>query len=237
MAMWAIGPPSLQNETVRLVAATMPESAAHVKTVRLVSPVRMIALMPDPSRRSERSRRAILTAAMELVREVGYRKLTIEAIAARAGVGKQTIYRWWPSKAAVVLDGVLAAVNEDPHDLSLPDTGDVAADLRGVVRAIVAELDDPELSGTTRALTVEMQDDPEFAEMVRERLLGPQLRAIADRLRAAQEAGQLRADVDPAVAVELVIGPLYHRWLLRTAPLTPDYADTVTGLALRALAP
>jgi AcrR family transcriptional regulator len=192
---------------------------------------------PDPSRRSERSRRAILTAATDLVHEVGYRKLTIEAIATRAGVGKQTIYRWWPSKGAVVLDGILAAVNENPDDLSLPDTGDVAADIRGVVRAIVAELADPTLSGTTRALMTEMQDDPEFADMVRERLLGPQLQAIADRLRTAQRAGQLRADLDLPVAVELLVGPLYHRWLLRTAPLTEAYADTVTELALRAASP
>jgi AcrR family transcriptional regulator len=191
---------------------------------------------PDPTRRSERSRRAILTAATDLVREIGYRKLTIEAIAARAGVGKQTIYRWWPSKGAVVLDGFLAAVNENPDDLSLPDTGDVAADIRMVVRAIVAELADPALSGTTRALMSEMQDDLEFADMVRERLLGPQLAAIADRLRAAQHAGQLRADLDLSVAVELLVGPLYHRWLLRTAPLTEAYADAVTDLALRALA-
>jgi AcrR family transcriptional regulator len=192
---------------------------------------------PDASRRSERSHRAILTAATDLVHEVGYRRLTIEAIAARAGVGKQTIYRWWSSKGAVVLDGFLAAVNEDPDDLSLPDTGDISADLRGVVRAIVDELADPKLSGTTRALMTEMQEDPEFADMVRERLLGPQLRAIADRLRAAQQAGQLRADLDLPVAVELLVGPLYHRWLLRTAPLTEAYADTVTDLALRALAP
>jgi hypothetical protein len=72
---------------------------------------------------------------------------------------------------------------------------------------------------------------------VLERLLGPQLQAIAERLRAAQDAGQLRADLDLAVAVELLVGPLYHRWLLRTAPLTEEYADTVTELALRALAP
>jgi AcrR family transcriptional regulator len=196
-----------------------------------------VSSRPDPARRSERSRRAILTAAAELVHEVGYRRLTVEAIAARAGVGKQTIYRWWPSKGAVVLDGLLAAVNEDPDDLSLPDTGDVAADLRLVVRAIVAELTDPRLSGTSRALMVEMQEDTGLAEEVLERMLRPQLAALADRLRAAQDAGQLRSDLDLAVAVELLVGPLYHRWLLRTAPLTEDYADTVTDLALRALAP
>ncbi|MHA6624566.1 TetR/AcrR family transcriptional regulator [Pseudonocardia sichuanensis] len=192
--------------------------------------------MPDPTRRSERSRHAILTAAHELVGEVGYRKLTIEAIAARAGVGKQTIYRWWPSKGAVVLDAMLATVS-DPADLALPDTGDVDADLRGVVHAIVAELADPTLSGTSRALMIEIQEDPGLAESMVERILGPNLAAIADRLRAAQDAGQLRRDLDLSVAVEMIVGPLYHRWLLRTAPLTPAYADTVTDLALRALAP
>jgi AcrR family transcriptional regulator len=225
-----------QNETVRLATISMQATRAPCQddASRLVSPYAR-PVPPDASRRSERSRRAILTAATDLVHEVGYRKLTIEAIAARAGVGKQTIYRWWPSKGAVVLDGFLAAVNENPDDLSLPDTGDVATDLRAVVRAIVAELADPTLSGTTRALMIEMQDDAEFSGMVLDRLLGPQLRAIADRLRAAQDAGQLRADLDLTVAVELLVGPLYHRWLLRTAPLTEAYADTVTDLALRAM--
>jgi AcrR family transcriptional regulator len=190
-----------------------------------------------PTRRSDRARNAILAATVELIAEVGYRKLSIEAIAARAGVGKQTIYRWWPSKGAVVLDGLLAAANDDPDDLALPDTGDVATDLRGVVRAIVAELADPQLSGTTRALMIEIQENVELADAVVERMLGPQMQAIADRLRSAQHAGQLRADLDLPVAVELLIGPLYHRWLLRTAPLTEAYADTVTDLALRALAP
>ncbi len=195
-----------------------------------------MASTPDPTRRSERSRRAILTAAAELVHETGYRKLTIEAIAARAGVGKQTIYRWWPSKGAVVLDGLLAELS-DPDDLSLPDTGDVEADIRLVQRAIVAELADPKLSGTSRTLMVEMQEDPQLAEDMLERLLRPQLGAIADRLRSAQDAGQLRADLALPVAVEMLVGPLYHRWLLRTGPLTDEYADTVTDLALRALAP
>ena len=65
---------------------------------------------PDPTRRSERSRQAILTATADLLGEVGYSKLAVEAIAARAGVGKQTIYRWWPDKGAVVLDAYLALV-------------------------------------------------------------------------------------------------------------------------------
>jgi AcrR family transcriptional regulator len=195
-----------------------------------------MAHSPDPARRSERARKAILSAATELVHESGYRKVTIEAIAARAGVGKQTIYRWWPSKAAVVLDGFLATVG-DPDNLALPDTGDVAADLGAVVRATVAELADSQISGMTRSLMFEMQDDPNLADNLIDRVLGPQLAAFADRLRAAQEAGQLRPDLDLGAAVEMFVGPLYHRWLLRTGPLTDAYADMITDLALRALAP
>lgn len=168
--------------------------------------------------------------------EVGYAKLTIEAIAARAGVGKQTIYRWWPSKGAVVFDALLA-MNAGPDGVVLPDTGDIERDLRTVLRATVEELLDPLTDATHRALTIEIQNDRDLATRLVERLLGPQMDATVDRLRVAQRAGQIRADVDLRVAVELLYGPIFHRWLLRTAPLGADYADTVAALALAALRP
>ncbi|MFE0511741.1 TetR/AcrR family transcriptional regulator, partial [Streptomyces sp. NPDC058964] len=97
---------------------------------------------PDATRRSEKSRRAIYDAALALVGEVGYPKTTVEGIAARAGVGKQTIYRWWPSKADVLLEAFLdlgeqvaQAAGQEPY--AFPDTGDLAADLRAVLRATV----------------------------------------------------------------------------------------------------
>jgi AcrR family transcriptional regulator len=189
--------------------------------------------MPDVARRSERSRIAILTAARDLLTEAGYGELTIEAIAARAGVGKQTIYRWWPGKGAVILDALV----ETAGDATLPDTGDLRADLTLVLRAIVAELADPALSATTRALTIETLSNEALALQVRDRLLRPQMAAVRDRLRAGQAAGQLRADADLDQAVEALIGPPYHRWLLRTGPLTDAYADGVVELALAGLSP
>nr|BFF16625.1 hypothetical protein GCM10025730_01460 [Promicromonospora thailandica] len=103
---------------------------------------------PDPSRRSEKSRRAVLTAAFELVQEVPYAQLTIEGIAGRAGVGKQTIYRWWPSKAAILFDAfLLLSRSDDGATPELPDTGDLRRDLAAVLHATVAELTDP---GPTR---------------------------------------------------------------------------------------
>jgi AcrR family transcriptional regulator len=195
-----------------------------------------VPITPDPARRSERSRKAILDATIALLGETGYADLTIEAIAARAGVGKQTIYRWWKGRGAVVLDALVeqAGAAGTPE---LPDTGDLDADLRAIVRATVAELADPRLSATTRALTIETLSSETLAEQVRDRLLRPQLDSIRNRLRSARAAGHVRADADLDQAVELLIGPMYHRWMLRTGPLTEDYADGIVDLALAALRP
>ncbi|MER5355570.1 TetR/AcrR family transcriptional regulator [Kitasatospora sp. NPDC002551] len=190
---------------------------------------------PDPSRRSEQSRTAILTAASELLGEIGFGRLTIEKIAARAGVGKQTIYRWWPSKGAVVFDAFLAANENASGSLALPDTGDLAEDLRTVLRLTALELADPAFNRTGRALTAEVLTDPGLLREYRERLLDPLLEVTRDRLRAAREAGQLRADADLDLALELLYGPLYYRWLHGLGPLDAGYADQVVAALLAAL--
>ncbi|MFF7989867.1 TetR/AcrR family transcriptional regulator [Kitasatospora xanthocidica] len=191
---------------------------------------------PDPARRSERSRAAVLTAATELVAEVGYGGVTIEAIAARAGVGKQTIYRWWPSKGAVVFDAFLAA-SEHEGSLALPDTGDLAADLRTVLRASSDELADPATDRTFRALAAEILNDPALHAEYRTRLLDPLLEITRDRLRSAREAGQIAPDADLDLAVELLYGPLSYRWQYRLGPLSHDHADRLVAAALLALNP
>ncbi|WP_435110427.1 TetR/AcrR family transcriptional regulator [Nocardiopsis synnemataformans] len=191
---------------------------------------------PDPRRRSERARRAIVDAAAELMGEVGYARLTMEAIAARARVGKQTIYRWWPSKAAVVLD-VFTALTGGVAGQPLPDTGDLAEDMRTVLRATVDEFRIPEMDRTTRAFTAELQQDPAFAAAVEERLLGPNTRVFEDRLRSAVAAGDVDPGVDLRLATELFLGPFHHRWLLRTGPLTHEYVDELVDTVLRALRP
>jgi AcrR family transcriptional regulator len=189
---------------------------------------------PDPTRRNQRSRQAILTATADLLGEVGYSKLTVEAIAARAGVGKQTIYRWWPDKGAVVLDAYLALVEAD-QELTFPDSGDLEADLRMVLGSMMDSLADPVFERRYRALLAAIQDDPTLAAALWDRLLKPWLAATIRRLRAAQQAGQLRNDVDLEVAAELLYGPAYYRWLLRTGPISRQYADAVLAMNLRAL--
>ncbi|MBQ1120960.1 TetR/AcrR family transcriptional regulator [Streptomyces smyrnaeus] len=195
------------------------------------------AKSPDVSRRSERSRKAILQASMELVGEVGYPKLTIEAIAARAGVGKQTIYRWWPSKAAVLLDAFTEVVHDEDYSSGLPDTGDIEADLKYVLRATADEFSDASFEAPYRALAVAAAADPELADQFVSRLSEPGVRVYIERLRAGQEAGQIDPDLDLYLAVELLLGPFQQRWLNRTGPLTHEFTDGLVELAMRALAP
>lgn len=200
------------------------------------------------TRRSERSRRAIYDAALALVAEIGYPRTTIEGIASRAGVGKQTIYRWWPSKADVLLEAFLDLSDQaaqaaqadgtaDGAAYALPDTGDLAADLKYVLRATVDELHDPAFEAPSRALAAEGVVNEELGRRFVARLLEPQLQLYVDRLRAAQEAGDVRADIDPRIALELFVSPLAQRWLQYTAPITYEYTDTLVDYALNGLAP
>lgn len=165
--------------------------------------------------------------------EVGYAKLAVEAIAARAGVGKQTIYRWWPDKGAVVLDAYLTLVRAD-EGVSFPSSDDLEADLRLVLRSMVDSLADPAFEGRYRALLTAIQDDHQLSAALLDRLLTPWLEATKERMRAAQHAGQI-GDVDLDVAAELLYGPVYYRWLLRTGPISRAYADAVVAMTLRAI--
>ena len=189
---------------------------------------------PNPARRSEIARQAILAAAFDLVGEVGYGRLSIEGIAARAGVGKQTIYRWWPSKGAVLFDAFLAMA-EGGETGGMSDTGDLEADLKLVMRATVDELNDPRYDAPLRALTTEIQLDPRTAALYAERLDGPMTELKRARLRSAQRAGELPDDLDLDIAIELLWAPLQSRWLARSEPLTHAYADAVVELALSGL--
>jgi len=189
----------------------------------------MTARAPDPARRSERARRAILDAALALCRARGYDGTTIEAIAADAGVGKQTIYRWWPSKGAVIMD----ALNEaGVKSADFGDTDDVRADLRKQMSSVVRLMNDAQFAPIYRGVIAATQSDPDLAQVLRERLIAPRVAACAARLRRAQQEGQLRPEVNPETLVEVLYGPLYYRLLLPGRPLDRALVDTVLDIVL-----
>ena len=180
------------------------------------------------TRRSERSRRAILDATWELFGRIGLRELSIEAIAKEAGVGKTTIYRWWPSKSAVVLD----AVELHFHSvIPFPDTGSVVEDLRKQMRSAATMLQSP-VGSAYLALVAEGQHDPDLVHALIERIIGPRRGEARDVLLRGIERGELAADLDPDLVVDLLYGPLYYRMLVTRAPLTRRYIDDLLAAAL-----
>jgi AcrR family transcriptional regulator len=198
---------------------------------------------PDSTRRSDRSRHAIYDAALSLVGEIGYPRTTIEGIAARAGVGKQTIYRWWGSKAEVLLEAFLDLGEQAARDAggqdayAIPDTGDLAADLKLVLRLTVDQLTDPRFEAPSRALAAEGVVNEQVGRKFTEKLLKPSLQLYVDRVRAAQDAGQVRQEIDPRIALELWVSPLAQRWLQFTGPISYEYTDTLVDYALYGIAP
>ncbi|TDB73284.1 TetR/AcrR family transcriptional regulator [Micromonospora sp. KC721] len=188
---------------------------------------------PNPLRRNESSRRAILDAALRLCAEVGYGRLTVEAIAARAGVSKKTIYRWWPSKGSVILeavDDVATTVAE------YPDTGDIAADLHNQLAAVIDLLTPPDRSPVV-GLIAESLHDAHLAQDLRERLIRPRIAQFKERMRQAQLSGQVAADADLDLAVDLVYGPLYHRLVFHLGMPDARELKSLVAYALRALGP
>ncbi|WP_218021292.1 TetR/AcrR family transcriptional regulator [Nocardia crassostreae] len=177
---------------------------------------------------------AILKVTLDLAQEVGYAKLSIEGIAARAGVGKHTVYRRWPSKGALFLDALLSSIEED---LSYPDTGDVVADLRTQMLSATNVLARPPYNTLYAALVGEAQHDPAIAKTLHERFIEPQARRTIDRLCSAQEKGQLPPDLDLEMALTVLYGPLYFIFLLTPETLSADHVnrllDTVLTIGFR----
>ncbi|WP_112239023.1 TetR/AcrR family transcriptional regulator [Kribbella monticola] len=188
---------------------------------------------PNPDRRSERARQAILEAALELCQQQSFAGLTMEGIAKRAGVGKQTIYRWWPSKAAILLEALMERAVDT---LDFPDTGDLVADLRAQMVLVVRAFNDPMFSAYSRGLIAAAQSDPDIAAAVVATVIQPRVDLCVERLQKAQKSGELRPDLDPHDVVELLYAPLYYRLLLHTQPVSEAQVDTILQLAFAGVA-
>ncbi len=180
---------------------------------------------PKPRRRDPDLHRGILGATVRLLQRDGYGKLTIEGIAAEAGVGKQTIYRWWRNKTELVIEAYIA---EAEAQVAPPDTGNVTDDLVTILGLVFAMIAD-ERSGIAMAnkgLMAESQLDPAFHRTYLELHRAwwkPQLTA----LERAQARGEIRADVAAQDLVDIVLGAIWYRVLMEHAPLDEAYAQLI----------
>ena len=159
--------------------------------------------------RSPEAHAAILRAALELAVEGGLRGLSMEAIAARAGVGKATIYRRWKSKEALFSEAI-ASIALNPE---VPDTGSVRGDFEAASAAAVGRMA-PEAFRVLPRLMADAADDPELLEALQAALVRPRRAAIGAVLRRGIERGELRADIDVDLISDMLIGPLIARVLL-----------------------
>jgi AcrR family transcriptional regulator len=182
--------------------------------------------------RSAEAQRAVLNAARELFEAGGYKAATIHAVAARSGVAKTTIYRWWHNRASLLVE-VLAEVHTAA--VPLPAAGEP-------VRALVGELRDAAAAanGLTgklmTALIAEAQHDPEVHAELLDGLFYPRRATTARVIRRAQEIGSVRPDVPPDVVADLLFGPLFYRLLVRHDPVTKPFMMQVFRCVMDGLA-
>lgn len=183
-----------------------------------------------PRWRSRRAESAILESTVALLAEHGFGGLTIDGIAARAGVGKATIYRHWKSKAEVAVEAFRAFI----PPLDDPDTGSLADDIRGVMHQIVDALGSSPLAGILPSLVEAAERDPEVERLFKE--FGSTRRAVFRGILArAARRGELRDDLDHELAIDLLVGPIFTRRLVTRGPMTRQHADAVITLVLPAL--
>ena len=181
--------------------------------------------------RDARHVQAILDATLGILLEQGYRGVTIEGVAARAGVGRPTIYRRWPSKPAVV---VAALVQSDRLALPAPDTGSLRNDLIAVQRHQVERMNSPDARRVTAGLIADLADDPELADTYVSQFLAPRRATVWDVLSRGVERGELEAGVDFAFVYDLLVGPLFMRAVVWGQPLAPDAAEQTADVVLAA---
>jgi AcrR family transcriptional regulator len=182
---------------------------------------------PRDARRDE----AILVAALTILQEQGYAGLTIEGVANRAGVGRPTIYRRWPSKPALV---VAALARSRQLALPTPDSGSLREDLLAVQHRQVELMNAPMSRRVTAGLVADLTADPELADKYVNDYLVPRREVVWQVLRRGVERGELDPDVDFALVYDLLMGPLFMRAVVWGQPLPPEAAEQTVHVVLAA---
>ena len=184
--------------------------------------------------RETRADRAIVKATLELIAERGVHELRTEDVAARARVGKGAIYRRYRSKDELVTAAVASVVSEE---IAVPDTGSTRDDLLELMREAVALYGDGPSGRLVAKVVGAMVEKPELAKTLREGFLAGRRAALGAVLRRGVDRGDLRADLDLELALDVLGGPLFYRVLVTGGPVDEHLAEGVTDLILRGFAP
>lgn len=189
-------------------------------------------MVPRP--RSQKARQSVLDAMRAALSGHGYEAVTIEGLADAAGVSKQTIYRWWPSKAAILGEALLEG-GFPAADVTVPFTADLAADLRAWFSAMSTSLADADGVAVARALIVVTASDPDLGLALNEKLAAPIREWVAARMALAIEAGDVRADADAAAIADQFVAMASYATLLGR-PLGDERVDATVSVLLRGIA-
>jgi len=183
--------------------------------------------------RSEEARKAILQSTLALLKKVGFSDLSIESIAAHAGVGKATVYRWWPNKAALVIDAFVSVVEAE---LRYPSTGPAEKAFREQMERWIPIFNSP-LGAVIAAVIGAGQSDPEIIEAFRAHWVEPRRREARELIRQSIKAGEIRSDIDPDTILDILYGPLYLRLMVHNGPLVLELVDKIFAVVLPGLKP
>ena len=201
--------------TLRSVSYPPPMSATPVQVRRL--------------RRGEQAEAAILEATRELLIEVGVHGLTVEGVAARAGVAKTTVYRRWRSKEELAMAVLLEMVNEI---VAVPELGNIRDELINLVNVAVRILGKTLMGRVMQGLVSDFAENEELGEAFREQIVSLRLAEVRRLIARATERGELRSDLDPVLIHELLFGPVYYRLLLSGGKLDGRLAERIVDAVL-----
>jgi AcrR family transcriptional regulator len=182
--------------------------------------------------RSEKARKAVIRSTLALLERVGFNELSIESVAAQAGVGKATVYRWWRNKAELVIDAFVSAVG---RELRFPSAGSVLESIHEQMKRWAPIFRSP-LGQIVVTVIGAGQSEPEILDAFRAHWVEPRRVEARRLLRQAMKDGEIRADLDPDMVLDLLYGPLYLRLLLKHAPLDEDFVNRVFAVVSPALA-
>jgi len=187
---------------------------------------------PPGRPRSAEADRAILRAAVDLLADEGYGGVTMEGVAARAGVGKATVYRRWATKSALVVDAVSACRETGWQP---PDTGSAREDLLAFVAGFMHHLRTSDAGRVMPALVAELSRSPELAVAFREGFVQPRRARVLEAVRRGVDRGEVRPDVDPDLVADAVVALLMHRFLITGMEIDDDLPERVIDMLWRGI--